>query len=310
MTLNKVLVTGGAGFIGSNSVNYFLEQGLEVIVLDNLHSGKLTNLNLQHPNLEFIEGDILEFPFLADLIKQVDAVLHLAAIPSIQESIHNPIYTFQVNLQGTLHVLEAVRQAKQPPATVLASSAAVYGEQSELPHRDSVPHYKIPGSPYALHKFQVEEYADLYSSLFGISSICLRYFNVYGPKQDPSSQYSGVISRFLAASQSDRHCTIFGNGEQTRDFIHVSEVARANLLALQKQDLHAKLNIATGIPHSLLNLIQCIEETSEGKMIIDFQPKREGDIEASYGSTKEAKEKIGFENKISFSEGIKKLFEN
>lgn len=306
--LQRILVTGGAGFIGSHTVDLLLAQGKEVVVLDNLSSGKLTNLNLQHPDLEFIEGDVLEYPFLAELVAGCDAVLHLAAIVSVPISIENPIFTFQVNTQGGLHVLEAARHAPHLVRVVLASSAAVYGDAKELPCRDDVPLSTIPLSPYALQKLHVENYASLYAASYGVNSLALRYFNVYGSRQDPHSPYAGVISRFLQAYQANTTLTVFGDGLQSRDYIHVSDVARANLLALQCDDSGA-LNIATGQPSTLLELISTIQGAGDKPASIEHQPVRNGDILASYAAVVKAKTQIGFDSAISLKDGIGSLMQ-
>src|SRR3990167_9899318 len=210
--LQRILVTGGAGFIGSHTVELLLQQGKQVVVLDNLSYGKQANLNLQHPDLEFIEGNILEYPLLVDLLSSCDAVLHLAALSSVQQSIEHPIYSFQVNTQGFLHVLQAVYKAKRPIRLVYASSAAVYGNLAQLPCREDQPLMGLPLSPYALQKMHNEQYAHLYKELHGIPSLGLRYFNVYGQRQDPQSPYSGVISRFVDSYLKDHELTLFGDG--------------------------------------------------------------------------------------------------
>src|SRR3990167_3787792 len=245
MKLNRVLVTGGAGFIGSHTVDLLLKQDKQVIVLDNLSSGRLTNLNMQHPNLEFVEGDILEYPLIEDLLKNCNAVLHLAAIASVPMTIEDPIYSFQVNVQGLLHVLQAVHVTKRAIRVVYASSAAVYGNAASLQCRDDVPLSSPPISPYALHKINNEQYADLYARVFGVNSLGMRYFNVYGARQDPSSSYSGVISRFIDAYKNNTELKIFGDGLQSRDFIHVGDIAHANVMALESA-YAGVLNIAMG----------------------------------------------------------------
>lgn len=289
----SILVTGGAGFIGSHTVHALLQQGVEVIVLDNLFSGKLENLNLQDPNLTFIEGDILEYPFVEELISKCDAVLHLAAIVSVPLSIENPIYSFQVNTQGFLHILEAIRKANRSIRFVYASSAAIYGDNKGLPCRDDAPLTNAPISPYALQKIHAENYADLYFRLHGISSLGLRYFNVYGERQEPNSPYSGVISRFLSAYQQNNALVIFGDGQQSRDFIHVSDVAKANLLALQS-DYTGKLNIATGQSQTLLSLIEYIEQAGHKTAKKIFEPERQGDVKISLGSIEMAEQHLNF----------------
>lgn len=304
--IQKILITGGAGFIGSHTVDVLLNQDKQVIVLDNLLSGQLTNLNMQHPNLEFVEGDVLEYPLLFDLLKDCDAVLHLAAISSVPQSMENPIYSFQVNTQGFLHVLEAVRKKGQKTRLIYASSAAVYGEIKELPCSDIKPLTGTPLSPYALQKIHIEDYAKLYSQLYGIESLGLRYFNVYGKRQDPHSPYSGVISRFLERYRQDSELTIYGDGLQSRDFIQVSDVAKANALALESQ-YAGMLNIATGEPQTLLQLIECIEKAGQKPAKIRFEEARQGDIKASYATTELAEEKLKFRASIPLQEGVKSL---
>lgn len=301
--LQRVLVTGGAGFIGSHTVDLLLSLGKEVVVLDNLSSGKLENLNLQNPNLEFIEGDILEYPFLKDLIKNCDAVLHLAAIVSVPYSIENPIFSLQTNTQGFLHALEAVRTAPHPIRLVYASSAAVYGDEKDLPCNDGHTLKNVPLSPYALQKIHAEDYANLYARLHGIQSLGLRYFNVYGSRQHPDSPYAGVICRFLDDYQQDKDLTIFGDGLQSRDFIHVSDVAKANVLALETA-YSGVVNIATGQPQTLLQLIEYLQLSGKKPAKIQFAPPRSGDIKHSYATTELAEKHLGFKYSIVLQEGM------
>jgi nucleoside-diphosphate-sugar epimerase len=300
------LVTGGAGFIGSHTVDLLLAEGKEVVVLDNLSSGKMENLDLSHPNLEFIEGDVLELPYLEDLIRDCDAVMHLAAFVSVPQSIEHPIYSFQVNTQGSLHVLQAVHRIARPIRIVQASSAAVYGNASELPCRDDIPLTSQALSPYALQKIHTEDYAKLYQQLHGIPSLALRYFNIYGPRQNPDSPYSGVISRFLQAYKNNMELTIFGDGKQSRDFIHVKDVARANWLALQG-NYAGVLNIATGQPKTLLQMIDYLNVSGKQPAKLTFLPERMGDIKASYAATEMAEKHLGFKSSISQEEGMRMM---
>lgn len=306
MSAERVLVTGGAGFIGSHTVDLLLRQDKDVVVLDNLSSGKLSNLDLSHPNLEFVEGDILEYPLVEELLAKCDVVLHLAAIPSVPESIENPIYSFQINTQGFLHVLQAVHKAKWPTRLVYASSAAVYGEINSPPCYDQLPLNGITLSPYALQKIHDEQYADLYTRLFGVQNLSIRYFNVYGPRQDPNSGYSGVINKFINAYLNDEELKIFGTGQQSRDFIWVEDVARANLLAIES-NYTGILNIATGIPETLLKLISYIEEIGKKPAKIRYEPDRPGDIKSSYAAVLMAQQYLGFKAEVSLKEGIFKL---
>lgn len=306
MTVKRVLVTGGAGFIGSHSVRRLLSQGNEVVVLDNLSSGKLDRLDLTNPDLEFIEGDILEYPLLVDLVKDCDAVLHLAAIASVPMSIENPIYTFQVNTQGLLHVLEAIRVSANPIRCVYASSAAVYGDASVLPCDDAAPLSSPPLSPYALQKIEDEQYAALYHRLHGVRSLGLRYFNVYGRDQDPSSPYSGVISRFIDGYQAGKELMVFGDGLQSRDFVHVSDVALANELAINS-DYQGVMNIATGQAETLLDLLTYIGDAGGVAARFNCLPARIGDIRASYGKPDLANEELQFATSVTLRDGVKSL---
>lgn len=302
----KILVTGGAGFIGSHSVDLLLAEGNEVIVLDNLVSGKKENLPLGHPNLKFVEGDILEFPLLQEIISECDAVLHLAAFVSVPGSIEFPVFSSQVNTQGSLHVLEVVRKTGRKIRIVQASSAAVYGESKILPARDDLPLATDALSPYALQKIQAEEYAKLYSRLHQIGSLSLRYFNIYGPRQNPDSPYSGVISRFLDAYQKNQELRIFGDGLQTRDFIHVEDIAKANWLALQS-DFTGVVNIATGAPKTLLQVIDYFNINGGHPANIQHYPERAGDIRASYAAIERAEKHLGFKFTISQEQGMKMM---
>lgn len=312
MLRKKILVTGGAGFIGSHSVDLLLQENYQVTVLDNLSSGKLTNLPLDNIELEFIEGDILEYPLVEELVAQCDAVLHLAAIPSVALSLEAPIYCFQVNMQGFLHVLAAIQKQNRPIALIYASSAAVYGEAKTLPCQDDTTLLAEPISPYALQKRNNEDYARLYFNLFGTRNIGLRYFNVYGDRQDPASPYSGVISIFADGLMQDKPLTIYGDGLQTRDFIHVSDVAKANCLAIEKCLANAiegaaTMNIATGKEQTLLQLISYLEAALDKQARVQHAPPRDSDIKRSYGSVERARTLLNFTASIDLAEGVKKL---
>lgn len=307
MKNESILITGGAGFIGSHCAEYFLQQGATVTVLDNLSSGFIDNLNLAHPNLEFVEGDVLEFPLLKDLIPQHQAVLHLAAIASVPASIENPIYSMQVNTQGFLHVLQAVRETRPNIKIVYASSAAVYGDTDKLPCQEQDP--LNPLSPYALQKLQCEQYAQVYERLFGIKSLGMRYFNVFGERQDPNSPYSGVISRFLDLYKQNKQLKVFGDGLQSRDFIHVSDIVKANWLALQS-NLTGVLNIATGVPETLRNLIEYIEAAGEKPAQVYNLPEREGDIRISCAAIQAATEQLQFTASVNLKQGIAEMMKN
>jgi len=301
--MKKILVTGGAGFIGSHTVDSLLENNYHVTVYDNFTSGKLTNLNVFHPNIKIIQGDILDTTLLMKEIKCCDAVLHLAALPSVPKSIEDPIQSLKINTMGFVQLLQVIRECNPQIRLVYASSAAVYGNASQLPCDDAIPLSGNCLSPYALEKFNNEHYAKLFANLFGIKSLGLRYFNVYGERQDPTSPYSGVISKFISRHKAGELITVFGDGKQSRDFISVKDVARANRLALQN-DYCGTLNIATGVPETLLNLIRYlgIEDIK-----LEFASARAGDIRESYARVEQAKACLDFYYAIPAEVGIREL---
>jgi len=301
-----VLITGGAGFIGSHTADALLRKNIPVTVLDNLSTGKRSNLNLQAPLLRFIEGDVLDYATVQQAVQDCDAVLHLTALPSVPQSIEDPVHSHAVNTQGFLHVLQAIRETQRPLRLVYASSSAIYGDATDLPCSDTTSLSGAVLSPYALQKAQNEQYAALYDRLFNVRSLALRYFNVYGPRQDPQSLYSGVISRFLARYQQGDSLTVFGDGSQLRDFIHVEDVARANCLALESS-ASGILNIATGVPETLNQLLSYIEETGGQTAAVVYAPARLGDIHASYAATQKAEQHLNFRHQIPLREGVHRL---
>lgn len=295
----KYLITGGAGFIGSNIAETLsLDSNIDVIVLDDLSAGKMENLKTfyDRENITFIKGSITDPDLLLEATKNADGIFHEAAIASVQRSINEPNLTNEVNLTGTLNVLNAAEK-NEVKTVVMASSAAVYGDNSNLPLNEN----EKPGplSPYAVQKLSGEYYAETFSRLYGIDAICLRYFNVYGPRQDPSSPYSGVISIFTDNISSGKPLTIFGDGRQTRDFIYVGDVVRANLLAmgLELQDKRFRLdkgansgvyNIATGTETNLLQLAEILMEIYDETVNLNFEERRDGDIRRSLADIKKA----------------------
>lgn len=304
--MQNVLVTGGAGFIGSHTVNLLLSKGLNVVVYDNLVSGQIKNLDLSHPKLKFIEADILDYPTLLQQVKQTDAVLHLAALSSVSQSIEEPLQSFRVNALGFIHVLQAIVTANRPIRCVYASSAAVYGSVTELPCSDERPLPVEILSPYALAKANNERYAELFVQLYKIKSLGLRYFNVYGANQNPHSPYAGVIAKFINQYQADKSIVIFGDGKQSRDFVHVLDVANANWLALQS-DYHGVLNIATGVAETLTNLVSYIEHAGGKPAQVQFAASRLGDIRESYATVDNAKKELGFQYTVEFAQGLHAL---
>jgi len=224
----KVLVTGGAGFIGSHLVDALVSSGCKVTVLDDLSTGRLSNIEHLKDNITFYKGDIRDRETLDTAVKDCDVVFHQAAMVSVPQTVGDPVGSAMVNEMGTLSVLESSRK-HNVKRVVLASSSAVYGDDPQLPKRETM--VSKPLSPYAVQKLTGEYYARLYNDLYGLETVCLRYFNVYGPKQDPMSPYSGVISIFMSRAVSKEAPVIYGDGKQYRDFIFVNDVVSANLLA-------------------------------------------------------------------------------
>jgi len=263
-----VLVTGGAGFIGSHSVDALLEEGFDVRVLDNLTSGAIENLPQHEPRLEFVEGDITDGPTVYQAMQDISHCLHLAAQVSVTRSIEDPKYSGTQNIIGCVNVFQQAR-LRRLRKVVYASSAAVYGNPSTLPVEERTP--LAPLSPYELEKQVNEQYAALFSAQFGLSLLGLRYFNVYGPRQDPKSPYAGVISKFTDCLTRSEAPTVFGDGTQTRDFVYVKDVARANLAALLSNH-DGVCNVATGTEVNLLELLRILSIALD----VHVDPKQAG----------------------------------
>jgi UDP-glucose 4-epimerase len=300
----RVLVTGGAGFIGSHSVEALLADGAQVSVLDNFTSGKRTNLP-QHPNLKVINGDIRDTSAVDLALVGISHVLHLAAQVSVPASVTDPLGSSQHNISGFLKVLDGARRAKVS-RFVYASSAAVYGAPEHLPLVETSP--VAPLSPYGLEKSINDQYAVLYHTLYSLSSLGLRYFNVYGPRQDPSSAYAGVISRFASAMTKGDPLRVYGDGGQTRDFIFVKDVARLNLNAL-KSPATGVCNIATGHSVTLLELIDTLAKCAARTPIIEHAPPAMGDIRHSSASPRKMLEQLDPPAMTPLAEGLKQLLE-
>ena len=300
--MEKVLVTGGAGFIGSYLAEGLARRGCRVIILDDLSTGKRENIE-QLPNqdkLEFIEGSILTLPLLQKLFKGVDHVFHQAAIPSVPKSIENPLASHEANVTGVLNVLIAARDSGVKKV-IYASSCAVYGDTPTLPQgEDMLP---SPQSPYAVNKLAGEYYCQVFSQTYGLATVCLRYFNVYGPRQDPGSQYAAVIPRFIRGALEGGSLTIFGEGEQTRDFIFVKDVVEANILAAEGT-ANGVFNIGGGQGITINELANLVLDITGSKVAPSYQEPRPGDIRHSLADITKAKT-FGYEPKYSLEEGLR-----
>ena len=304
----RVLVTGGAGFIGSHVAARLARDGRQVRILDNLSTGHMENVETVRahaPNrVEFMEGDVREEKTVAAVIDGVSEVLHLAALPSVERSVHDPWTSHEVNVDGTVHLLEAARKSGVR-RFVLAGSSSVYGDQPELPKREGMT--PSPRSPYALSKLVAEQYVQLYAELYGLPGITLRYFNVFGPRQDPNSPYAAVIPLFLRALHRGMSPTVYGDGQQTRDFTYIDNVVEANLASLAcAPPKGERVNIACGKQTSLLELLELLCSATGLKEEPDFKPPRAGDVLHSVAAIDRAREILRFEPRIGLAEGIEK----
>ncbi len=304
--LRKILVTGGAGFIGSHLTEKLLGKGYSVVVLDNMTTGNPENLKpfSSLANFELKKGDIRDRLAIAEALCGTDAVVHLAALIDVEKSVLDPAPTHEVNATGTLNVLqEAARQGVK--RFVLASSAAVYGDTEKLPIKEDTP--LKPLSPYAASKTSAEAYCQAFAKSYALNTIILRPFNVYGPRS-ANSPYSGVITKLLKAAASNDTFTIQGDGEQTRDFIHVNDVTQAITLALENQKTTVEtLNVCTGKPVSINQLVQATEKATEKTLKTKHDPSRKGDIKHSYGDPAKATEQLKFKATTTLQQGLNQL---
>lgn len=296
------LVTGGAGFIGSHLASRLLRAGWRVRVLDDFSSGREENLAGLESDVEVIRGDVCDRGTLEGAALGVDVIFHQAAIVSVERSLSEPLRTNEVNLGGTLSVLEAAR-GLGVRRVVLAASAAVYGDGGSLPRVESLP--PSPLSPYAVQKYGSELYCQLYSGLYEVETVALRYFNVYGPRQDPESDYAAAIPLFIDAAIKGEEVRIFGDGEQTRDFIFVTDVAEANLRAAQAPGISgAVINVASGQRTSVNELVAVIGQCLDRGLAARHDPPRAGDVRHSWADIGRARELLGFEPEVDLKRGL------
>ncbi len=301
------VVTGGAGFIGSHICDLLLKRGDRVRILDNFSSGSISNIEaFQHEypgRLEVFEGDIRDLGLLRGVMEKATAVFHQAAMVSVQKSVEAPLEANSVNLEGTLTVFQAAREAGVNKV-VFASSTAIYGNSEELPKRETMA--AEPVSPYAAAKYGAEIYGRIFSTLYGLPVVCLRYFNVFGPRQDPSSDYAAVIPKFISRMLKGERPVIYGDGGQTRDFVFVEDVARANLLAADSTAAGLALNIAAGQRYSLNDLVVILDEL----LGLDFQPVYEparlGEVRDSQADISLANRTIGYLPEVTLRQGLER----
>ena len=306
--MSRYLVTGGAGFIGSHLVDSLVTAGEHVRVVDDLSTGHRENLSSHGSDaFEFIEDD-LSAPGVAErVVEGVEYVLHIAAIPSVPRSVKDPVGSHRANVDATVLLLEAARAA-EVKRVVFASSSSVYGDSPTLPKHEKMP--TSPLSPYALQKLIGEQYMGLYFSLYGLETVSLRFFNVFGPRQDPSSPYSGVISLFTAALSERRQPTIHGDGRQTRDFTYVSDVAAGLIAASTASGVSGKvINLAPGGRVSIDSLFAVLRELIGADVTPIYGPPREGDVRDSQADNTLAREFLGFDAKVTIEEGLRRTVE-
>jgi nucleoside-diphosphate-sugar epimerase len=303
----RYLVTGGAGFIGSNTVDELVRRGHSVVVLDDLSSGKEDNLADVRNKITYIKGSITDIEVVRKAMHEAEYVLHLAARTSVPRSVKDPIETNKINIDGTLNVLVAAKELKVK-RVVFAASSSAYGETPTLPKIETM--QPQPISPYGVTKYVGELYGQTFGRCYGLENVALRYFNIFGPRQDPSSPYSGVLAKFCTAFLEETPPVVFGDGEQTRDFTYVENAVQANLLACEAPNVSGKVfNVGVGGRVSLNDVLRELRKITGKTLEAKYEPPREGDIRDSQADISQAKEFLEYEPQVSFEEGLARTFE-
>jgi nucleoside-diphosphate-sugar epimerase len=303
----RYLVTGGAGFIGSNTVDELVRRGHSVVVLDDLSAGKEENLAEVRNKITFIKGTITDIEIIRKAIFEADYVIHLAARTSVPFSMKDPIESNRINIDGTLNVLVAARDAKVK-RIVFAASSSAYGETPTLPKTESM--QPCPISPYGVTKYVGELYAQTFGRCYGLENVSLRYFNIFGPRQDPGSPYSGVMAKFCTAFLEETEPVIFGDGSQSRDFTYVENAVQANLLACEAPSVSGKVfNIGTGDRISLNDVVDTLGKISGKPLKARHDPPRDGDIRDSQADIDQARALLGYEPSVRLEAGLQRTFE-
>ena len=303
----KALVTGGAGFIGSHITERLLGDGHQVRILDNLTTGRMENLATFQDKVEFQEGDIRDAAALERACEGCELVFHQAAVVSVPYSVDHPQETHDVNIQGTFNVLQAARSQKVR-RVMFACSAAVYGEDPELPKRETMA--PAPLSPYGLEKIAGEYYMNVFNALYGVETVALRYFNVFGPRQDPKSPYSGVISIFVNKVLARETPMVFGDGEQSRDFVFVDNVVQANMLAATVPGAPGRCyNVGCGHQTTLNDLLQILGRLTDQEVKPTYAETRAGDIKDSLADISRIRQELGYDPKVGVEDGLGQLLE-
>jgi nucleoside-diphosphate-sugar epimerase len=303
----RYLVTGGAGFIGSNMVDELVRRGHRVAVLDDLSAGNEANLAGVRDRIDLYIGSITDLAAVQAACRGVDYVIHLAARTSVPRSVKDPLETNHVNIDGTLNVLVAARDAKVQRVVYAASSSA-YGETLELPKMESM--RPEPISPYGVTKYVGELYAQVFGRVYGLENACIRYFNVFGPRQDPTSQYSGVLSRFMLAVIQGQQPVVYGDGEQSRDFTYIENVVDETLRACEKEGASGMVfNGGTGARIRLNQVLKLLEKVTGKKIQARYEPPRNGDIRDSQADISLARKVLDYEPRVHFEEGLRRTWE-
>jgi UDP-glucose 4-epimerase len=307
LTAAKYLVTGGAGFIGSHIARTLIERGEHVRVLDNLSTGREENLAVLEGQAEIVRGDLRDLETVRAAVAGVEVVFHQAALASVPRSVADPLTTLAVNVTGSQHVLLAARDAGVR-RVVYASSSSVYGNTPTLPKQEDMPPH--PMSPYALHKLSAELLCGIHTRVYGLETVALRYFNVFGPRQDPKSEYAAVIPRFVTALLTGQRPIVFGDGEQTRDFTYIDNVVRANLLAADALEASGQaMNIGCGDRISLNAMLRLAGEVLGMAPDPEYRDARTGDVRDSLADITRARRLLGYEPAIAFREGLARTIE-
>lgn len=303
----RYLVTGGAGFIGSNTVDELVQRGHSVVVLDDLSGGKEDNLAEVRNKITIIKGSITDIEVVRKAMHEAEYVLHLGARTSVPRSVKDPLETNRINIEGTLNVLVAAKEMKVK-RVVFAASSSAYGETPTLPKAETM--QPQPISPYGVTKYVGELYGQAFLRCYGLETVSLRYFNIFGPRQDPSSPYSGVLAKFCTAFLEDTEPVVFGDGEQTRDFTFVDNAVHANLLACEAPNVAGKVfNVGCGDRISLNEVLQTLQKITGKTLETKYEPPRDGDIRDSQADISQARAFLGYDPKVGFEEGLKLTYD-
>ena len=303
----RYMVTGGAGFIGSNTVDELVRRGHSVVVLDDLSSGKEENLSALYNKIIFIKNSITDIEVVRKAMHEAECVVHLAARTSVPRSVKDPLETNRINIEGTLNVLVAAKEQKVK-RVVFAASSSAYGETPNLPKVETM--QPEPISPYGVAKYAGELYAQMFGRVYGLENVSLRYFNIFGPRQDPDSPYSGVLAKFCTAFLEETQPLVFGDGEQSRDFTFVENAVSANLLACEAPNASGKVfNVGTGTRVTLNQTLALLANLTGNQPEIKYEPPRDGDIRDSQADITQARAILNYKPLVNFEEGLRRTIE-